>query len=48
MKLLLRDISMVTIGSLFYALALTILAIPNDLADGGIAGLAIILFYAFN
>lgn len=43
-----RDILMITVGSLMYALAVTFLAIPNDLADGGIAGLSIILYYAFN
>src|SRR5699024_8047847 len=43
-----RDILMITVGSLMYALAVTLLAIPNDLADGGIAGLSIILYYAFN
>ncbi|HLR60642.1 MAG TPA: YitT family protein, partial [Pseudogracilibacillus sp.] len=48
MNSLVKDISMITIGSLMYALAVTLLAIPNDLADGGIAGLSIILFYAFN
>src|SRR5699024_12309953 len=43
-----RDILMITVGSLMYALAVTFLAIPNDLADGGIEGLSIILYYAFN
>ncbi len=48
MNSMVRDVSMITIGSLMYALAVTMLAIPNDLADGGIAGLSIILYYAFN
>src|SRR5690625_7806340 len=39
---------MITVGSLMYALAVTLLAIPNDLADGGIAGLTITFYYAFN
>src|SRR5690625_5272942 len=43
-----RDILMITVGSLMYALAVTLLAIPNDLSDVGIAGLSIILYYAFN
>lgn len=47
MKLLFRDISMITIGSLCYALALTVLAIPNDLTEGGVPGAAILLYYAF-
>lgn len=45
---LFRDISMVTIGSLCYALALTVLAIPNDLTEGGVPGAAILLHYAFD
>lgn len=47
MKLLFRDISMITIGALCYALALTVLAIPNDLTEGGVPGAAILLYYAF-
>src|SRR5690625_712653 len=43
-----RDILMITVGSLMYALALTLLAIPIDLADGVTAFLSIILYYAFN
>src|SRR5699024_12375576 len=39
--------SMVTIGALCYSLALTILAIPNDLTEGGVAGAAVLLYYAF-
>lgn len=48
MKTLVKEISMVTLGSLVYACALTILAIPNDLAEGGVPGAAIILHYAFD
>src|SRR5690625_6239807 len=47
MKLLVRYISMVTIGALCYSLALTILAIPNDLTEGGVPGAAVLLYYAF-
>src|SRR5690625_2046372 len=39
---------MITLGSLMYALAVTLLAIPNDLADGAIARLSITLYYPFN
>ena len=39
---------MIVVGSLCYALALTILAIPNNLTEGGIPGAAIILHYAFD
>src|SRR5699024_3991614 len=47
MKLLVRDISMVTLGALCYSLALTILAIPYDLTEGGVPGAAVLLYYAF-
>lgn len=42
-----RDLILITLGSFIYALALTGLAIPNNLAEGGVAGAAIILHYAF-
>lgn len=48
MKSISKDIAMITLGSLFYALALTILAIPNNLTEGGVPGAAIILHYAFD
>lgn len=48
MKSITKDILMITIGSLCYALALTVLAIPNNLTEGGVPGAAIILHYAFD
>lgn len=48
MKSFTKDVLMITLGSLCYALALTILAIPNNLTEGGIPGAAIILHYAFD
>lgn len=48
MKSFSKDIMMVTIGSLCYALALTVLVIPNNLTEGGVPGAAIILHYAFD
>src|SRR5699024_1974420 len=42
-----KDLLMITVGSLCYALALTILAILNELTEGGIPCAAIILHYAF-
>ncbi len=48
MKSLTKDVLMITIGSLCYALALTILAIPNNLTEGGVPEAAIILHYAFD
>lgn len=47
MKSLSKDIIMIIIGSLCYALALTVLAIPSHLTEGGVPGAAIILHYAF-
>src|SRR5699024_835857 len=43
-----KDLCMITLGSLCYALALTLLAIPNNLTEGGVPGAAIILHYAFD
>ncbi|WLV25255.1 YitT family protein [Aciduricibacillus chroicocephali] len=48
MKKLAADLLMVILGSLIYALALTLLAIPSDLAEGGVPGAAILLHYAFD
>src|SRR5699024_5622472 len=46
MKSLSKDRLMITVGSICYALALIILAIPNELTEGGIPGAVIILHYA--
>lgn len=43
-----KDLVMITVGSLIYALSLTLLIIPNNLADGGLAGLSVILHYVFD
>ncbi|MGP4108652.1 YitT family protein [Virgibacillus sp. L01] len=48
MPKLISDISLIIIGSMIYALALTFLVIPNQLAEGGIPGASIILHYAFD
>src|SRR5699024_8405589 len=47
MKSLSKDLMMITIGTLCYALVLTVLSIPTVLTEGGIAGAAIILHDAF-
>ncbi|ALX50140.1 YitT family protein [Lentibacillus amyloliquefaciens] len=47
MKKLVSDLIMIVAGTLLYALALTFLAIPNNLADGGLPGMSLILYYAF-
>lgn len=43
-----KDLLLIIFGSLIYALALTTLAIPNNLAEGGVAGASIILHYALD
>jgi|SRR5699024_914553 len=48
MRLFIKDVSMVIVGALSYALALTIFAIPNQLTEGGVPGAAVILHYAFD
>ncbi|WP_130860586.1 YitT family protein [Gracilibacillus phocaeensis] len=47
MNKFIKDLVMVIIGCLVYALALTLLAIPNQLAEGGVPGASLILHYAF-
>lgn len=42
-----KDLLLITVGSLCYALAITMLAIPNHLTEGGVPGAAILLHYAF-
>lgn len=48
MNRLTKDIIMIVVGSLCYALALTMLAIPNNLTEGGVPGAAVLLHYAFD
>lgn len=43
-----KDLLLIIFGSLIYALALTGLAMPNNLAEGGVAGASIILHYALD
>lgn len=43
-----RDLFFIVIGCLSYALALTLLAMPNELTEGGVPGAALILYYAFD
>lgn len=47
MKRFFIDLFMIIMGCLSYALALTLLAIPNHLAEGGVPGASVILHYAF-
>lgn len=48
MTTFIRDLLMVIFGSLSYALALTLLSMPNNLAEGGVPGAAVILHFAFD
>ena len=47
MNKMVRDLFFIVIGCLSYALALTTLAMPNELTEGGVPGAALILYYAF-
>src|SRR5699024_9934439 len=47
-KAWIKDVLLIVAGSLLYALALTFLIIPNNLADGGLTGIALILHYLFD
>ena len=40
-----KDLGMITVGSMLYALAVTFLIIPNNLADGGLTGISVLLHY---
>lgn len=48
MNSLLKDMILIVVGSALYALSLTFLAIPSHLAEGGVPGASIILYYAFS
>lgn len=41
------DILFIIIGSFLFALAVNLFVIPNDLGEGGVTGITIILFYLF-
>lgn len=43
-----RDLLMIIVGCMSYAFALTLLAIPNNLTEGGVPGAAVIIHYAFD
>lgn len=46
MKKNIRDFLLILFGSALYAFSLTFLSIPNHLAEGGVTGLSVILYYA--
>lgn len=45
MKKLTLDLFMIIIGSFLFALAINLFVIPNDLGEGGVTGITIILYY---
>jgi uncharacterized membrane-anchored protein YitT (DUF2179 family) len=48
LKRLLKDVPGILVGSIILAVAMDMFLIPNRLAAGGISGLAVILFHAFD
>ncbi len=42
-----RDIVFIMLGTFLFALAVNLFVIPNDLGEGGVTGITIILFYLF-
>lgn len=41
------DIIMITLGAFIFALAVNVFVIPNDLGEGGVTGVTIILYYLY-
>ncbi|NJI16916.1 hypothetical protein GLV95_13200, partial [Staphylococcus agnetis] len=48
MKRTVRDLILVIIGSFIFAAGVNAFIIAGDLGEGGVTGLAIILYYAFH
>jgi len=48
MKRRLQDIISLMVGAFLFALAINVLIIPNELGEGGVAGITIIAHYLFN
>ncbi len=44
MKKRMLDVLMLVIGAFFFALAVNLFAIPNDLGEGGVTGITLILY----
>ncbi|MBB6450801.1 uncharacterized membrane-anchored protein YitT (DUF2179 family) [Geomicrobium halophilum] len=42
-----KNILFLTLGTFLFAISITQFAMPNNLAEGGVPGLALLLFYAF-
>lgn len=43
-----KEITLIIIGSLFFALGVNLFAIPNELGEGGVTGISMILYYVFD
>lgn len=42
-----KEIALITIGSLLFAIGINYFAIPNRLSEGGIIGLTVVTYYLF-
>ncbi len=40
-----KNLALITIGSFLYAVSVNVFTVPNDLAEGGLTGFSLILFY---
>lgn len=47
MRKIVTDLFMIILGSLLFALAVNLFVIPNDLGEGGVTGITIILYYLY-
>ncbi|KAA6450005.1 YitT family protein [Bacillus atrophaeus] len=47
MKKRMLDMLLIVAGAFFFALAVNLFAIPNDLGEGGVTGITLILYYVF-
>ncbi|MGA9289185.1 MAG: YitT family protein [Anaerobacillus sp.] len=43
-----KEITLIIIGSLFFALGVNLFAIPNELGEGGVTGISMILYYLWD
>lgn len=43
-----KEITLIIIGSLFFALGVNLFAIPNELGEGGVTGISMTLYYILN
>ncbi|MBM7647429.1 uncharacterized membrane-anchored protein YitT (DUF2179 family) [Bacillus ectoiniformans] len=44
----LKEMTLIIIGSLFFALGINLFAIPNELGEGGVTGISMILYYVLD